>query len=205
MKFSAHRCVLSAQSAVFRALLYGKMRESKRSENVLVEDVDPATFSVIIEYCYTCSASITPDNATSLLYAAKKYHLPHLEADCAKFLTDALDDNNCCLILQQADLFNDEALQKQCRKYIIEHARAVMKTSGIGHLPLRHLQDMVECDELALREVFIYLTIFWFVLLVCSVTMYFTELYCIVSCCIVRFLNFAHASDAFVKTLTYTG
>lgn len=50
-EFCAHRCVMSAQSEYFRALLYGGLAESRGDEPVTLHDVSWSLFEVS-SYCY---------------------------------------------------------------------------------------------------------------------------------------------------------
>jgi speckle-type POZ protein len=52
--FRAHRNVLAARSSVFRAELYGPMKE-KMVERVPIGDMEPAVFSSLLHFIYTDS------------------------------------------------------------------------------------------------------------------------------------------------------
>ncbi|TVU42486.1 hypothetical protein EJB05_08895, partial [Eragrostis curvula] len=52
--FSAHRIVLAMRSPVFKAVLYGSMRE-ERTRHVAIEDMQPAVFKALLHFIYTDS------------------------------------------------------------------------------------------------------------------------------------------------------
>ena len=51
-RIPAHRTVLAAQSEYFEKLLFGTMKEAK-NEEVVLKDVLPATFQLLLKYAYT--------------------------------------------------------------------------------------------------------------------------------------------------------
>ncbi len=52
-------------------------------------------------HIYYEASAITGDNVMQLLYSAKKYMLPTLEAECQAFLQKEMNPNNVWPILEQ--------------------------------------------------------------------------------------------------------
>jgi speckle-type POZ protein len=50
--FSAHRCVLAARSSVFKAELFGQMKETTM-KRIEIDDMDPAIFEALLHFIYT--------------------------------------------------------------------------------------------------------------------------------------------------------
>ena len=93
--FGAHRDILAQASDVFFAMFYGPQKE-RDPRNVIVGDVDPDAFEVILQYVYTRTADIGPAIAHALLYAAKKYMLQSLAELCVQWLDSNLNDDTVC-------------------------------------------------------------------------------------------------------------
>jgi speckle-type POZ protein len=50
--FSAHRCVLAARSSVFKAELFGQMKETTM-KRIEIDDMDPVIFEALLHFIYT--------------------------------------------------------------------------------------------------------------------------------------------------------
>jgi speckle-type POZ protein len=51
-KFAAHRCVLAARSAVFKAELFGPMKEGTIDTVVHIHDMEAKVFRLLLGYIY---------------------------------------------------------------------------------------------------------------------------------------------------------
>ena len=49
--FRAHRCMLAARSQVFKAKLFGAMKESK-TQHIMVDDMEPHVFEALLHFVY---------------------------------------------------------------------------------------------------------------------------------------------------------
>ncbi|KAM3370384.1 hypothetical protein ACQJBY_017980 [Aegilops geniculata] len=95
-KFLGHRCVLAAQSPVFRAQFYGPMAE-KDKPRVKVVGVEPAIFQMMLRYIYTDKLPPPPAEGYSvaamqhLMVAADMYGLERLKLMCEDELCKIMD------------------------------------------------------------------------------------------------------------------
>ncbi|KAK1662952.1 hypothetical protein QYE76_051111 [Lolium multiflorum] len=84
----AHKLVLAMRSPVFKALLYGSMKE-KDSNRVIIDDMQPAIFKVLLHFIYTDSLPPKMDDdlegddkkevTRHLLVAADRYAMERLK------------------------------------------------------------------------------------------------------------------------------
>jgi hypothetical protein len=51
-KFMAHRCVLAARSIVFKAELFGPMKEGATDTVASVKDMEPKVFTLLLGFMY---------------------------------------------------------------------------------------------------------------------------------------------------------
>jgi speckle-type POZ protein len=91
--FVAHRCVLAARSAVFRAELFGPMKEGSTTSGVIkVDDMEAPVFEAVLKFIYTdslppemekdrCDQDVTT-MWQHLLVAADRYDLLRLRLMC---------------------------------------------------------------------------------------------------------------------------
>ncbi|KAK1662942.1 hypothetical protein QYE76_051101 [Lolium multiflorum] len=101
--FRAHKLVLAMRSPVFKALLYGPMRE-KDSNRFVIDDMQPAIFKVLLRFIYTDSLPPNMDDdlegddkrevTRHLLVAADRYAVERLKLMCESILCKELDDKS---------------------------------------------------------------------------------------------------------------
>ncbi|KAF7038864.1 hypothetical protein CFC21_048969 [Triticum aestivum] len=93
--FVAHRCILVAQSAIFKAELFGPMKEGKMASVIQIEDMEPKVFRSLLSFIYTDSLpkmeiDMVEEEGKAqealwlqhLLAAADRYDLRRLKALC---------------------------------------------------------------------------------------------------------------------------
>ncbi|KAL1458618.1 hypothetical protein WDU94_008754, partial [Cyamophila willieti] len=115
-EFLCHKLVLAASSPVFEALFYGSLA-IKLDEPVVLPDMDAEHFQLFIKYLYTDILSIPDvDSAHGILYAAKKYLIPHLAQRCVRYLESNLCIDNLLDTLRIAECFKENKLRTTCLK-----------------------------------------------------------------------------------------
>ncbi|KAM0926534.1 hypothetical protein ACQ4PT_003576 [Festuca glaucescens] len=82
--FNAHRCVLAARSSVFKAELFGQMKETTM-KCIKIDDMEPAIFEALLHFIYTDSlprsSELDQNGALQhLLVAADRYGMDRLKA-----------------------------------------------------------------------------------------------------------------------------
>ena len=99
--FAAHKCVLSAASAFFRALFSSQMKETKNNM-VELPEAKSNTVSDVLQFIYTGKASINSSNAQDLAMISDYLIIPSLKTRASDFL--ALESFACqynCQSLKQ--------------------------------------------------------------------------------------------------------
>lgn len=119
--FEAHRLVLAARSTVFRAKLFGELRDSK---DIIVNDVPENIMSNLLSFCVNDDCDIlrrTRSSPTSelvtLLEAAEKYEIKALANVCLKLLVEVSDKPNDKQSLSKTPP-NDEKENEQDNEYV---------------------------------------------------------------------------------------
>ncbi|GBM87932.1 TD and POZ domain-containing protein 4 [Araneus ventricosus] len=117
--FPAHKCILSARSAVFRAMFNTDMLE-KTSECVPIPDLSADTLRELLSYIYTDKVGELQWQAAADLYSgADKYQLLDLKESCASILKCALSVSNFSAILSVADMHQDRELQEAVHDFVM--------------------------------------------------------------------------------------
>lgn len=143
IKFAAHRMVLGTRSPVFKAELYGDMREAGM-EPIVIEDVQPEVFKALIHFIYTDSLPPLDDleaddhmeMARHLLVAADRYAMERLKLMCQSILCENLHVQTVATTLALADQHNCGLLKDACIAFITNSnvMDAVAATEGYNDL-----------------------------------------------------------------------
>ena len=103
--FTAHKCVLSAASAYFRALFTSEMKETK-SNMVELQEAKSTTVSDVLQFIYTGKAHIDSSNAEHLAMIADYLIIPVLKTRASDFLETLIDASNCLALESFASRYN---------------------------------------------------------------------------------------------------
>ncbi|KAF3339040.1 BTB/POZ and MATH domain-containing protein 2 [Carex littledalei] len=146
-EFKAHRWMLAARSAVFKAELFGGMKE-KWTNTVIVEDIEAPVFKSMLYFIYYDSLpdfEETSDDddekqdqrlmAQHLVVAADRYQLERLRLICEDLLCKNLGATNVEITLILAEQHNCSQLKTECLKFLsTQNFKAVAKTDGFHNL-----------------------------------------------------------------------
>lgn len=133
-----HKLVLAASSPVFEALFYGPLADYEKV--IHVPDLQPQTFKSLLRYIYCDKVELsTILDAGMLLYASKKYLLPHLSRKCLDYMVQHMHITNLWDALDVAESLNEEELLDTCLKVMRQYSIGVWSSSG------DHLSKLVLC------------------------------------------------------------
>ncbi|KAL6659219.1 hypothetical protein ACP70R_003259 [Stipagrostis hirtigluma subsp. patula] len=123
--FLAHKIVLAMRSPVFKAELYGPMRD-KEMKSIKIEDMEPAVFKALLHFVYKDSLPVM-DNLDRdehkemikhLLVAADRYAIERMKLMCENILCKRLDVDTVATTLVLADRHNCNKLKDACIGFI---------------------------------------------------------------------------------------
>ncbi|XBJ19723.1 hypothetical protein VPH35_010663 [Triticum aestivum] len=153
---AAHRCVLAARSRVFKAELFGPMKESTAAGHTIhVEDMEPQVFRAMLEFIYNDSEpeiDHKDDDEDAmwqwqhLLAAADRYDMQRLKLICEDKLCGFIEVNSTAAILSLAEQHCCDGLKKACYAFLgtLGNLRAVAATDGFDDLIRNHPSVMKE-------------------------------------------------------------
>ncbi|KAM0924549.1 hypothetical protein ACQ4PT_004543 [Festuca glaucescens] len=139
----AHRFVFAMRSPVFKAELYGPMREARKGGRITIEDMQPAVFRALLHFIYTDSLPrkhLEGDDNTEmirlLLVAADRYAMERLKLVCQSILCEHLKVDNVATTLALADQHSCGKLKDACLEFIemSDAMDAVVATQGFKDL-----------------------------------------------------------------------
>ncbi|RCV39112.1 hypothetical protein SETIT_8G197500v2 [Setaria italica] len=138
--FPAHRNVLGARSSVFKAELFGSMKE-KMAAPVVIRDMESYVFKALLHFIYTDSLPAMEAGeeivmAQHLLVAADRYDLKRLKSICENKLCGRVTKRTAMTTLVLAEQHGCRGLKEACFAYLLSlgSLKAVMDTDGYDHL-----------------------------------------------------------------------
>ncbi|KAL6641111.1 hypothetical protein ACP70R_019292 [Stipagrostis hirtigluma subsp. patula] len=139
--FSAHRLVLATRSPVFKAELYGSMKESGTANVIRINDMEADVFDALLTFMYTDSLPEMKQQEESamaqhLLVAADRYNLERLKLICEDMLCRHIDTGSTATILALAEQHNCQGLKEACFAFLSSSRTldAVMESDGFEYL-----------------------------------------------------------------------
>ncbi|XP_047095567.1 BTB/POZ and MATH domain-containing protein 2-like [Lolium rigidum] len=144
--FSAHRSVLAARSSVFRAELFGAMKENAGGP-IEISDMESDVFKSLLHFIYTDSLLVhetTPGGdaqsngamAGHLLVAADRYNIERLKLICEERLCDLIDNDIVATTLALAEQHGFHRIKQSCFEFLASpsNLEAMMASDGYEHL-----------------------------------------------------------------------
>ncbi|TVU30633.1 hypothetical protein EJB05_22264 [Eragrostis curvula] len=139
--FAAHRCVLAARSAVFKALLFGPMKEGATKAVTIIEDMEAPVFKLLLGFLYSDQVPEIEgeDEAVMwqhLLVAADRYVLSRLKLICEQLLCTHINTSTVKNILALAEQRHCQGLKDACLDFLNSSAnlQEVMASGDLDHL-----------------------------------------------------------------------
>ena len=90
------------------------------------------------------------------MYASDKYMLDIIKNECKKFLTAHINEDYACVVLQIANTFDLEDLQKDALQFMFSHVKSCLKSISFLSLSSECVQLLIESDKLQCTEGFVY-------------------------------------------------
>ncbi|KAJ7306513.1 hypothetical protein JRQ81_009869 [Phrynocephalus forsythii] len=137
-EFGAHRAVLAAASAYFRAMFGGGLREA-RAARVRLHGVEPECLAMLLDFAYTGrvaaleeeaggggASSSCPESglAERLLRAADLLQFPAVKAACGAWLAARLEPSAALEMEDFGEAFACPTLARAARRCVLRHAAA---------------------------------------------------------------------------------
>uniref|UniRef100_A0ACD5V3M2 Uncharacterized protein n=1 Tax=Avena sativa TaxID=4498 RepID=A0ACD5V3M2_AVESA len=153
--FPAHKIVLAARSPVFKAQLYGPMRDKWRHD-ITVEDMQPAVFKALLHFIYMDSLPSMEDldddgnkeMVKHLLVAADRYALERLKLMCEGIICKSLDVESVATMLALADQHQCSRLKDACVEFLVSSNRMDDVVASQGYVNLKRSCPAVLVDIL---------------------------------------------------------
>jgi hypothetical protein len=152
----AHRVVLASQSDYFDCLLYGPMREGRASQ-ISLEDTPAEAFRELLRFIYSGSvSSVDLTTAMDLHILADRFGFPHLKEGIETRLASIISVENVLHFHSHAQVSSAPLLQEKCEAFMDLHAKKVIASRALPHLPKESLKMLVARDTFVVEEIQIF-------------------------------------------------
>ncbi|KAL1832867.1 hypothetical protein ACET3Z_002518 [Daucus carota] len=145
--FAAHKLVLAARSPVFRAQLFGQMKD-QNTEFINIEEMEVPVFKALLHFMYWDSlpdfeelTGLKSQWASTVMFqhllaSADQYGLERLRVLCEASLCDGVSIDTVSTTLALAEQHHCSQLKSVCLKFVAmpKNLRAVMQTDGFDYL-----------------------------------------------------------------------
>ncbi|CAL4991285.1 unnamed protein product [Urochloa decumbens] len=128
--FPAHKYVLAARSSVFKAELFGPMKE-KGMDCVRIDEMEPRVFKAMLQFIYTDRLSEINTGKERivmhqhLLVAADRYNMERLKLICEDVLCKHIDTDIAATTLVLAEQHGCRGLKEACFKFLRRSGNAI--------------------------------------------------------------------------------
>ncbi|XP_040216859.1 actin-binding protein IPP [Rana temporaria] len=149
--FSVHKLVLAASSPYFSALLSGGLKESS-DDVVLIQEVEPNSFQLLLDFIYSGSVHISTENVQGLMVAADMMQLTDLVSLCCDFLKEQIDPANCVGFFQFSEQLACQPLLEFTESFIHAHFPEVKQGDEFLNLTKDQLTRLLRSEELCIED-----------------------------------------------------
>lgn len=129
----------------------------KEKEEVKIVDASAAAFKEFLQIFYVDQMKLTMENVAKVMDLGNRYDVIECFKACATFLKDQMTEDNVCLALGLAILYEKEDLKRFCSLFISENPTDVFDSAHFLECSrdvLAHILklDCLKCSEVELFE-----------------------------------------------------
>ena len=147
-EFKAHRNVLSAASPFFSRLHQSDMKENQEGI-VRFEEISGAVMEDVLEFIYTGSVEVTPQNCKDLIAAANCLLIPGLKNLSGRFLELEISESNCISMFYFAEMYHCDELITNTRKFIHANFTSVAEMDEFLNLEAKEVERWISSDDIS--------------------------------------------------------
>ncbi|KAK1168337.1 kelch-like protein 35 [Acipenser oxyrinchus oxyrinchus] len=150
-EFPCHRATLSANSAYFRAMFHGSLKES-RQDTVKIPGISPCTMETLLNFMYEGKADIQEESVEKLFQASDLLQVTVLRDACVEFLEKRVNHSNCLGILGFARSFFIQSLSERCQALVFRDFAEVCQHEEFLLLSQEELAAFLSSEQLAVER-----------------------------------------------------
>ncbi|XP_078620528.1 kelch-like protein 24 [Branchiostoma floridae x Branchiostoma japonicum] len=148
-----HRAVLSSCSAFFRGMLGNNncscsCHTLSDQKKLTLQDVNPESLKLLVDYAYTSQVTITSENVMGLLEAAILLKIRPVCDACAKFLGDNVTASTCLTLMRLASEFSYPEVGKKAKEVALKNFATIQNSREFLNLSRDEVIKLISNDAL---------------------------------------------------------
>ncbi|XP_060743908.1 RCC1 and BTB domain-containing protein 2 isoform X1 [Tachysurus vachellii] len=133
-----HKALLKIRCEHFRALL-----NENDEEAIEIHQFSYMVYRAFLEYLYTDTINLPPEDAIGLLDLATYYRETHLKRLCQETIKRGISEENAITLLSAAVKYEARDLEEFCFKFCVNHLTAVTQTQAFADMDHDLLKDFI--------------------------------------------------------------
>ena len=150
-QLATHRCVLAANSQFFYTMFSSGMKESNQTV-LSLKSVSFQSMSVILDYFYTREIVINDENVLELLNASSFLLVTPVKNACIEVLSKRLSSDNCFSIMQIAEQFGADELEKKAKDFIKLNFSILVNNEEFVSISQEELVHFISSDDIQVEK-----------------------------------------------------
>ncbi|XP_072035164.1 RCC1 and BTB domain-containing protein 1-like [Amphiura filiformis] len=128
-----HKAVLKIRCEHFRSMFQAHWDEDGK-DTIEITQFPYTVYRAFLQYLYTDSVDLPPEDAIGLLDLANSYCEYHLKKLCERIIKQGINVENTAMLLAAAIKYDAEDLEDFCFKFAVNHMTAVVQTEAFQKL-----------------------------------------------------------------------
>ncbi|XP_061463580.1 RCC1 and BTB domain-containing protein 2 isoform X3 [Rhineura floridana] len=133
-----HKALLKIRCEHFRSVL-----NNNNDDIIEISEFSYPVFRAFLEYLYTDSISLPPEDAVGLLDLATFYRENHLKKLCQQTIKQGISEENAIALLSAAVKYEAKELEEFCFRFCINHLTVVTQTPGFAEMDHDLLKNFI--------------------------------------------------------------
>ncbi|KAJ3450926.1 pep-cterm sorting domain-containing protein [Anaeramoeba flamelloides] len=159
-----HQLLLSLSSPFWESMFYGEnWKETSRGKvsEIVIDDVDPALFSLYLKFTYTRDLLIKDEETIEkLFFLSIKYSDSNLNFLCQDYYKKQLTNDNCLFYLKTSHEFNMKSLKKTALRLLQKSCDSVITSKEcLDDFPADLVLEIFSLGSLHLEEIYLFKTL----------------------------------------------
>ncbi|XP_076041418.1 RCC1 and BTB domain-containing protein 1-like isoform X2 [Oratosquilla oratoria] len=142
-RIRAHRAILKIRCQYYRNMFQQHWKESNLEE-VEVKDYTYPVFRAFLQYVYTDTVNVSPEDAIGLLDLANAYCEEGLKKHCERIIRHGITTENAAMLYAVAIKYEAKELEKFCFRFALNHMTEVAQTEAFMALDEHTVKNFIQ-------------------------------------------------------------